>query len=76
MFDRDIIDQIARLGVVGAVDNQLNGIAFDAAGQFLNVACMDIDHARIDFHGRIHRAKTFFGCNRLGNLLSSIGLIK
>ena len=76
MFDRDIIDQITRLSVVCAVNHQLNGFAFDAASQLFDVAGMDIDNARIDFHGRIHSAKAFFCSDRLGSLLSSIGLIK
>jgi len=37
---------------------------------------MDIDNARINFHGRIDSAKTLFGGDRLGNLLARIGLIK
>jgi len=76
MLGCDVVDEITRLGVVGAIDHQLNEVAFDAACQLFDVAGMDIDNARINFHGRIDSAKTFFGGNRLGNLLASIGLIK
>lgn len=54
----------------------MNWLPFCTAGQLFDVAGMDIDNARINFHGRIDSAKTFFGGNRLGNLLARIGLLE
>lgn len=70
MLDGNIVDQISRLDVVGAIQQQVHPY-----GEFLDVPGMHIHHTLIDRDGRIHRPQPAGGRSSLRISLLRIALI-
>ncbi len=76
MLNRHIIDQIPRLGIVSAVQNQIHRLISIQPGKLLQVSSVHIHDAC--FHGdrRIDLLQSPRRGHRLGRALPGIGLVK